>query len=791
MAREVFPAQGALPVRSMTPSPQSAANVIRRGPQLAFGELLDAVPGAWFFTRRDGSFAYVNLGACEGLGYSRAELLSASVFDIDPTLNDESWGKLWDLTLPNQSKTIRTKHRRRDGSEYPIEIRSLKIDVEGEHLSASYSVDLTAAEATRAALVATESRLQRLLQNLPDLVFRMRLEPRLSLEFVSPSSLALLGYRPEELVGDEQAIARIVHAADLDKFLSLHRTPPRTGRKLRFLDRTGQVVWMELRATLVDPVTEGQVTEGQVTEGQAPVIEGVARDVTQSHHAELANRRLMAAIEQAAEAVVVTDISGTVEYVNPAYQSTSGLTEHDAVGRAWRELEVKKDRAFLRRLDAVFEKGEVWQGRIQSVRPGGALYDEDATVAPIRDEAGQPVGCVAVKRDITEQIQLEEQLHQAQKMEAVGQLAGGIAHDFNNLLHVIQGHAHIMQSLDLSGFGRAAELTEMLHEVDKAAERAAVLVRQLLAFSRRGGADFVELRIDQVLGSLHGLLQRLLGQHIQLIWTCQCGPVTVSANASQIEQMVTNLCINARDAMPPGGYLHLGLEEVAQSELPNLFRGQTDRAYVRLTVRDDGAGMTREVQRRLYEPFFTTKQPGEGVGLGLATVYAIVQAHQGFIDSTSERGQGTTFNVYLPRTDGPRRSLSHRPGRPRLDGRGQLALVAEDEPAVLQLTSHYLRQAGFEVLAATTGPEAEQLINERGAELRLAVLDAVMPGFGGQGVHQVLKDRGLEVPVIFVTGYDYQTLSSSLGDERVAILRKPFTSEELLAHVERLQVGAS
>jgi two-component system, cell cycle sensor histidine kinase and response regulator CckA len=551
--------------------------------------------------------------------------------------------------------------------------------------------------------------------------------------------------------------------------------PPRTGRKVRFLDRAGQIVWMELRAARVP-----------TAEGHAPVIEGVARDVTQSHNAELANRRLLAAIEQAAEAVVVTDVNGTVEYVNPAYRHTSGIAAEEALSRPWRDLEVSKDRPFLRRLQGVFERGEVWQGRIQSVRADGKSYDEDATVAPIRDEAGQQVGCVAVKRDVTEQLALEEQLHQAQKMEAVGQLAGGIAHDFNNLLHVVQGYTQMMLVMDKTGFARADELSEMLAEVNKAAERAAVLVRQLLAFSRKGGAEFCELRLDELVGSLHGVLQRLMGQHIQLVLSVSTGPAVISGNAAQIEQVVTNLCINARDAMPPGGYLHITLDPVATADLPTVFRGQANEAYVRLTVRDEGAGMTREVQRRLFEPFFTTKQPGEGIGLGLATVYAIVQAHQGFIDSTSTRGQGTTFNVYLPRTDGPARTHFTSRQRERVDGRGRLALVAEDEPAVLQLTSWYLRQAGFEVIIATNGPEAEILLRERGHEVSLAVLDAVMPGFGGQGVHQAMKDAGLTVPVIFVTGYDYHTLSGSLGDERVAILRKPFGSQELLSHVARL-----
>jgi two-component system cell cycle sensor histidine kinase/response regulator CckA len=770
MDRNPMQARAAAAGRSLTPGPESAE---ARKRNVGFAEMLDSVPGAWFFTRRDGSFAYVSLGACEALGYSRQQLLSASVFDIDPTMNGDTWARHWESTAPSQSGTLRTVHRRQDGTEYPIEIRSLKIELDGEYLSASYSVDLTVSEQTRAALAASESRLQRLLEHLPDLVFRLRLAPRPLLEFVSPSSRALLGYWPSELIGDEGAIERIIYESDLTLFLSLHEMPPRTGRKIRFLTREGQLMWMELR---VAPVGEG-VTG---------VVEGVARDVTQSHQAEQQSRRLLAAIEQAAEAVVVTDSTGIVEYVNPAYRHTSGIAEQEALGKPWRELEVRRDRGFLRRLSAALGKGEVWQGRIQSVRTSGASFDEDATLAPLRDELGQTVGCVAVKRDVTEQLALEEQLHQAQKLEAVGQLAGGIAHDFNNLLHVIAGYTHMMQAMNLEGFTRAGELREMLGEVGKSTERAASLVRQLLAFSRKGDAEFTQLRLDELLASLHGSLQGLLGEHIQLIRSGDAGKVTIFGNRAQLEQMITNLCINARDAMRPGGYLHIGLDATPRGELPTLLRGQDEAAWVRISVRDDGSGMSRDVQRRLYEPFFTTKQPREGVGLGLATVYAIVQSHQGFIESRSTRGKGTTFSVYLQRLEDTERPSIRPSSRPRVEGRGRVALVAEDEPAVLQLTSCYLRQAGFEVILATNGPEAEGLLDERGAELALAVLDAVMPGFGGQGVHQAMKDRGINAPVIFVTGYDYQTLAGALGDENVAMLRKPFGQSELLDEVARL-----
>jgi CheY-like chemotaxis protein len=290
----------------------------------------------------------------------------------------------------------------------------------------------------------------------------------------------------------------------------------------------------------------------------------------------------------------------------------------------------------------------------------------------------------------------------------------------------------------------------------------------------------------------------LLGQHIQLVLRNDAGAVLVRGNRAQLEQVVTNLCLNARDALPPGGFLHVSLDEPPRDKLPVVLRGRVDDRYVRMSVRDDGVGMTREVQRRLGEPFFTTKRPGEGVGLGLATVYAIVRAHRGFIDVSSARGKGSTFHIYLPRADRSERRASSPPPRPALEGRGRLVLVAEAEPAILQLAACYLKQAGFDVLIATSGPEAERLLRERGPELALCVLDTVMPGWssvpgsgsgggasGGEGVQRVLRELGLETPVLFVSGQESRRLERTLQEEGAVLLHKPFGAEELFEAAAR------
>jgi two-component system, cell cycle sensor histidine kinase and response regulator CckA len=614
--------------------------------------VLDAVPGAWFFTRRDGSFAYVSLGACAWLGYSRAEVLELRIFDIDPAVTPGQWEGIWSTTKPPDALTIRTIHRRKDGSRSPVEVRACRAYIDGEDLAVSYSVDLTQSEQTRAALITTQAELKRLLDHLPDLVFRISAKPVPQFSFVSPSSAPLLGYTPEELVGTDRSLESVIHPDDLSEFLSSDPGKAGVGRRIRFLHRRGHVVWTELRAIPLASADEGNL-----------LIEGVARDITETYERE----------------------------------------------------------------------------------------------------------------------QLQEQLHQAQKLEAVGQLAGGIAHDFNNLLQVISGNTQLARAQHLD-----RRVDNLLAGVMGAAERASSLIKQLLAFSRKGAVDFVDLELDQIVSSLHRMLERLMGEHIRLSCECKVRPLHVFGNAAQLEQLVVNLCINARDALPRGGNVRLVLDSVLAGELPWATRSQMQSlggSFARLTISDDGEGMSAEVLTRMYEPFFTTKGPGKGTGLGLSTAYAVVQTHGGVIDVTSSPGQGSTFRILLPSVTPASTDRTPPALLGVIRGEGRLALAAEDEPEVLRLTAAYLSNAGFEVLCAQDGEQAEALLMEHQHKLSVAVLDVVMPIKSGPSIHASLRERGIHIPIVFVTGYDDEALVATMRQKGVAVLRKPFSPQELLAKV--------
>ncbi len=391
-----------------------------------------------------------------------------------------------------------------------------------------------------------------------------------------------------------------------------------------------------------------------------------------------------------------------------------------------------------------------------------------------------------LEQQMAEQQRLEEQLRHAQKMEAVGQLAGGVAHDFNNLLQVIQGFTSLARDEAPAG----GSLHESLGLVLQASERAALLVRQLLAFGRRQVLSLTVVDLDQIIGGLLPMLRPVLGENVTVEVRRGAKLDRIEADPNQVEQVLVNLCVNARDAMPEGGTIVLSTENVLvddrrRQELSLPRAG----AYVRLAVTDCGTGMTPEIRSRVFEPFFTTKGPGQGTGLGLATVHGLVAQHRGAIQLESEVGRGTRVEVYLPAADpaadraAPRQLLAVPRGTESI-------LVAEDDPLVLELTRAYLASAGYTVFTAGSGVEALEVIDDRATEIDLAVLDVVMPKLGGEAVLRYLRERRPGVPVVFASGYGRRSRSLESPPERIAFLQKPFGRDDLLRKVREALDGA-
>jgi len=511
---------------------------------------------------------------------------------------------------------------------------------------------------------------------------------------------------------------------------------------------------------------------------------GSFRDVTERRKTTETLAHLGMAVDQAAEAVVVTDREGTIQYVNPAFERITGYSVAEVVGKNPRILKSgEQDASFYRGFWSVLGRGEVWTGHFINRRKDGSLYEEDATISPVHDSAGNIVSFVAVKRDVTRVVSLEKQVRMAQKMESVGTLAGGIAHDFNNVLTVIIGFGEMLKRRIANDPKAASDLDEILH----GAERASVLTRQLLTFARRQVVDLINLDLNQVVADLEKLLRKVTREDIEIKTFPAENPVTVLADRGQVEQVLMNLCLNARDAMPGGGQLVIeagvtSLDEEYRKQYPYMKAGR----YGVLSVSDTGIGMDEKTRERIFEPFFTTKGPDKGTGLGLAVVYGIVKQHNGFIHVYSEPGKGSTFRVYFPSVESlpdPKTAAS----RTVTVGGNETILLTEDEEPVRNLMEQTLRSYGYRVLVTRDGEEAVDEFRRHEKEIAMVVLDAVMPKMGGKQAYDAMAKTSPGLKVLFLSGYSANAIHESFVLlPGLPFLQKPFVPDALARKVREV-----
>ncbi len=494
-------------------------------------------------------------------------------------------------------------------------------------------------------------------------------------------------------------------------------------------------------------------------------------------------QRLITAIEQTAEMVLVTDTEGRILYVNPAFEQITGYSRAEALGQNPRFLKSgKHDPAFYQDLWSTIEAGQVWRGRIINKKKDGTLYTEDATVTPVRNGNGAIVNYVAAKRDVTSELQLEEQYRQAQKMEAIGQLTGGIAHDFNNMLTAINGFAELLQYR----LPADSPFQDLAGRILYSGQRATDLVRQLLAFSRKQVIEPKIQDLNKIVNEMNKMLPRIIGEDIMLKTNLASDLWLVKVDPAQIEQVLVNLAVNARDAMLQGGQLNIETANVVLNAydigLPSDLR---PGEHVVLTVKDTGVGMTEEVRARIFEPFFTTKEVGKGTGLGLATVFGIVKQSGGDISVFSEEGQGTTFMIYLPRAQESAPPLTNRQTKTDLPSGCETILLVEDDAEVRKLTRLVLQKQGYTLLEAQNSQEALELSTDYPESIHLLLTDVVMPGTNGKTLAKQLSQDLPNLKILFMSGYTDEVIGHhGVLDPDVAFLSKPF-NPIMLAHKVR------
>jgi PAS domain S-box-containing protein len=515
------------------------------------------------------------------------------------------------------------------------------------------------------------------------------------------------------------------------------------------------------------------------------VIEGFTSDITERKRSEADRTLLATAVDQAEENILVTDDHRTILYINPAFERSSGYRSEELKGKKLRALRSDKhDEAFYRSMKETLDRGEVWMGVIINKGKDGKDFEIEGAISPVRDASGSVTHLVAAGRNLSRLRKLERDLYQAQKMESVGRLAGGVAHDFNNMLGVILGHAE----LALIEMDSTNPVFNSLHEILNAANRSANLIRQLLAFARKQTISPRVINLNETVENMLKMVRRLIGEDIELMWSPGADLWPVKVDPAQIDQIVANLSINARDAIAGVGRVTIETRNVTPDEAYCLEHpGALPGEYVQLAVSDDGCGMEKEVQDKLFEPFFTTKEVGKGTGLGLATVYGIVKQHNGLIYVRSEPGRGSTFRICLPRVY--MHTAEERPlprEKKNLEG-AETILLVEDEKPILDLGKKILERRGYRVLAVQNPVEALELAKSVPGQIDLLITDVIMPRMNGKELAEKLSAFNARCRYLFMSGYTRDVIAPhGVIDDGLHFLQKPFSAKDLAEKVREI-----
>lgn len=496
---------------------------------------------------------------------------------------------------------------------------------------------------------------------------------------------------------------------------------------------------------------------------------------------------LATAIAQASETVVITDLQGTIQYANPAFERISGYTCAEAIGLNPRVLRSgKHDAAFYRQMWETLMRGETWRGRFINRKKDGTLYDEEATISPVRDLARQITHFVAVKRDITRELELEASLRNAQRLEALGHLSGGIAHEFNNILGVILGHAQLAAA-DTADEHPASQSISV---IQGSARRASVLVNQILAFARQDALEFRSLDLRLTLANCLAELRAIVPPSVTLKRTVPAELPLVRGNGLQIHGAVLNLVTNSLHALEGRvGEVELVAEAVTvEADLAAATPGLKAGPHVCVSVRDTGCGMDAATVKKIFDPFFTTKPTGKGTGLGLSMVYGTLRAHGGAVAVASEPGKGTTFRLYFPVESSEMPKSFNASATPPAGLDSPLVLV-DDDPALRQLATRMLRRLGYEVTACSDAPSALAHLESIAGQCAAVITDFNMPEMNGVEFARQMQHRWSAVPLVLISGFLTPEVTAAAKEAGVrSVVAKPFSLrclDQALAEVLR------
>ncbi|HEV8582940.1 MAG TPA: PAS domain S-box protein [Thermoanaerobaculia bacterium] len=756
------------------------ANDDLRAGEARFRTFVDHATDAFFLHDDQGIILDVNRQACASLGYTREELIGMSPFDFDAEVDPAVLEQFAARLDAGEVIAFDTRHRRKDGTLFPVEVRVRPFWEGGRRFGVSLARDITERKQVEEALLESQERL-RLAVQASDLG-PWDWDLRTNVVDFSPEWKRQLGYEPHEIPGRYEEWEGRLHPDDRGRVLDtlqdyLDGRRPDYTVEFRLRHKDGSYRWIYTRGVALWDAL-----------GQPARMLGCHLDVTERKQAERAlvesHGLLNAVIEGTADAVFVKDLQGRYLMINSAGARFIGRPVEEIVGKDDRELFTPESARLIRERDVqVMETGGPQLGE-ETATAAGVRRTYLTTKSPFRDAQGKVVGLIGIARDVTELKRLEEQLRHSQKMEAMGRLAGGVAHDFNNLLTVINGYGEMV----FSHLRADDPSRELVAEIQKAGERAANLTGQLLAFSRKQVLQPQIVSLNGLLGESHKLLQRLIGEDVELALVLDPTLGLAKIDPGQFEQAVINLAVNARDAMPQGGRLtietrNVELDESHAERYPEVGPGR----YLLLAVTDTGHGMDEATRARIFEPFFTTKGPGKGTGLGLAMVYGFVKQSGGHVEAYSEVGRGTTFKVYLPADEVTASTAKSSPDSLEIPKGTETLLLVEDEDSVRAFSRLVLQSSGYTVLEARDGQEGVWVAQQHPGPIHLLVTDLVMPRMSGRQLADLLARTRPHLRILFMSGYTGETvMHHGMPEADLAFLQKPFSPLSLARKVREV-----
>jgi PAS domain S-box-containing protein len=736
-----------------------------------FENSMDAI----YICTRDGQLIDFNQATMDLMGFSREEMTGMNVMKWYAVPDDRSRFQE-EIEREGAVKDYEVKFVRSDGTKIDCLLSSTaqRNDDGAVFVYRGIIRDVSSKKEAERILRESEAKFRSLAETA---VIAIVIFQNGRFRYLNPACEVITGYTQEELASKE--FWNVVHPdfKELVKRNGLaHQRDDEALPRYEFkiITKSGDERWLDGCGTRIE-------YEGQPA-GLATLF-----DITERKRAEEERVRLVTAIEQAGEGVLITDMNGCIVYVNPAFEEAGGYDREELVGRSPCSFaNPYHDRLCYHALEACLVKGEEWKGRFNNRKKDGTVYAVEASISPVRNEAGSIINCVVLERDITHETKLERQLRQAQKMEAIGTLAGGIAHDFNNILGIMLGFTQLAMFEGMP----PAQQRDYLRTSLEAGQRAKELVAQILSFSRQREQGLKPTQISHIINEAMKMLRASFPSTIEIRKFIDSHG-TILADPIQIHQVLMNLCANAVHAMrEQGGVLEVNLVDVELDQTTAAqFRELSPGSYLKLSVSDTGHGMGPAILERIFEPYFTTKPLGEGTGLGLAVAYGIIRSHGGIITAYSEPDNGSTFHVFLPRFDNEAQKQSQERGRITTDGKGgnERILFVDDEEDLCKIGQEMLEHLGYSVVTRSSSIEALELFREQPDKFDLVITDLTMPKMTGLMLARELLAIRPEISIILCTGFGQMITTEKARAIGIhELMMKPIFVRELAETVRRL-----